>query len=91
MATVIVDTFGDFCTAGAHFTREAEKWGWRHGQALFNLLDRVRPDLAGLLRDSDFDPFYQNDRLPDFYDFLSRHWNDGDYDGEPSGPNGQTY
>lgn len=75
MASIIVDTFADFVAAAAHYTLNMPP-SWRAGQGAFNLLCNVRPDLAELLRGSEFDPFHNNNRLPDFYDFVMRHWDD---------------
>jgi hypothetical protein len=54
---------------------------WRYGQALFNILLDVRPDLAEQVRGTDKDPFYAlgntNDpRLIAFGEFVNAHWND---------------
>lgn len=70
---MIVETFTDFCRAAADYA-DHYPVGWRAGQATFNLLVRVRPDLAEMVRGSDFDPFYDDARLPLFYDFVARHW-----------------
>ena len=70
---ILIDTFNDFIVHGSQY-RPA---GHRAGQAQFNLLVKVRPDLAEMVRGSDFDPFHRDERLPEFYGFLARHWNDG--------------
>lgn len=33
----------------------------RYGQALFNALDQIRPDLAARIVATDLDPFYRSD------------------------------
>lgn len=71
---MVVATFSDFCFAAAECTRNNRKNGWRAGQAVFNLLYVVRPDLAEMVRGSDFDPFHKDENLPDLYDFVARHW-----------------
>ena len=50
----------------------------RYGQAMFNHLDRVRPDLSAQIRATDKDPFYV-ERLNDprwdrFVTFLEANW-----------------
>jgi hypothetical protein len=54
---------------------------WRWGQALFNVLEMVRPELASLVRGSEIDPYFvtaQNDdyreRVIRFYNFLWENW-----------------
>lgn len=73
--TKIVDTFADFVTAAADVADFA-KGTQRVGQRAFNLLAQVKPDVSSLLAGSDFDPFYDDARLPLFYDFVMRHWDD---------------
>lgn len=79
--TTIINTFSDFIAAAAEYadTRSSK---WRAGQSVFNLLMVVRPDLAFMVTGgqengvSDFDPFHDDTRLPLFYDFVMRHWDD---------------
>ena len=47
---------------------------WRAGQTAFNVLRRVKPDLAERVRGTDFDPFYRDKVLHDFYKFVSVEW-----------------
>lgn len=49
---------------------------WRHGQAAFNVLWRLRPDLSEQIRGRhhDIDPFYDDVRLPAFYEWVERNW-----------------
>jgi len=75
---ILVSTFSDFVGAVTHYIENDAPYSWRAGQAAFNLLGRVRPDLVGLISGSDFDPFYTDANLPAFYDFVMRHWNDGE-------------
>jgi hypothetical protein len=71
---VIVSTFEDFVSAVVHYYNVNAPADWRVGQCAFNLLVKVRPDIAELLRGSDFDPFNDDSRLSDFYDFVMRYW-----------------
>jgi hypothetical protein len=56
----------------------AEKNLWRYGQALFNHLLDVRPELAEEIRGTDKDPFYietlSDPKYKNFLDFLSERW-----------------
>lgn len=71
----IVDTFTEFVVAAADVAdADKPRGGQRVGQAVFNLLDKVRPDLALMVNNSDYDPFFDDSRLPLFYDFLFRNW-----------------
>lgn len=74
---MVVATFGDFVSAVAKYRGECPK-DWRTGQAAFNLLSRVRPEIAFLVQGSEFDPFQDDARLSDFYDFVMRHWGSND-------------
>ena len=74
---MLVETYADFVTAVAKFTdsyRAEMPITWRVGQGAFNLLVQIRPDIAEMVRGSDYDPFYDNSRLPLFYDFVMRNW-----------------
>lgn len=72
---MLVVTFSDFVVAVADFMGRRPE-SWRAGQTAFNLLVQVNPTVAEMVRGSDFDPFYRDDRLVDFYDFVCRHWDD---------------
>lgn len=45
---------------------------WRAGQAAFNTLYTLRPDLADQIRGDhvELDPFYRDENLPAFYTWL---------------------
>ena len=44
----------------------------RLGQALFNALYDLKPDLANEIRgNSDIDPFYKDGNIPAFYEWLA--------------------
>jgi hypothetical protein len=76
MSQRIVDTFSDFVSAISEYDNKRKPAHWRTGQAAFNLLNVVRPDLADMVRGNDFDPFHNDNNLPLFYDFVMRHWDD---------------
>lgn len=76
MKTIVVDTFEKFVTAVVHHMDNTPNLDWRAGQYASNMLWKVRPDIAELVRGSDYNPFYLDSRLPLFYDFVMRHWND---------------
>lgn len=46
----------------------------RRGQALFNYLYSVRPDLAQVICGSDLDPFYSDERIPACLSWLAQDW-----------------
>ena len=69
----------------AHVVREAAEvyvktYGWREGQAAFNALHEVDPDLANDLRATRLDPFYRDDNLREFYAAVAMR----SYLGQPS-------
>lgn len=70
---ILINTFNEFVVELAKYQGAAS---WRAGQRALNFLTIIRPDIADLLRGSDFDPFYDDARLPDFYDFVCRHWDE---------------
>lgn len=52
--------------------------GERYGQAMFNHLCEVRPDLSEAIRSTVNDPFYLNSpndsRFDNFTAFIEKHW-----------------
>jgi hypothetical protein len=48
--------------------------GQRPGQAHFNALYELRPDLADEIRGTDLDPFYNDTRIPEFLCWVVAHW-----------------
>lgn len=61
-------------------TSSIEHPEWRYGQAAFNVLDAVRPELAKQVVATDLDPFYIEDIHRDlfkwrkFVDFVQENW-----------------
>lgn len=47
---------------------------YRQGQAAFNTLYAVHPQLAEAVHFTDIDPFYNDSVLPDFYEWVNDHW-----------------
>lgn len=47
---------------------------WREGQAAFNVLWEMRPDLSRLIRATPLDPFYSFSVPPEFYAWVERSW-----------------
>lgn len=47
---------------------------WRDGQKAFNLLASHRVDLAGRVRATELDPFYVDEVLPAFWEYVEAHW-----------------
>lgn len=50
----------------------------RLGQFAFNELFRFRSDLSEQIRTSDFDPFYQDKYLPEFWYWVEQNWGEPD-------------
>jgi hypothetical protein len=46
--------------------------GMREGQILFNVFSKLYPDMANFVCGKEFDPFYDDDRIPLFVEFISR-------------------
>lgn len=44
---------------------------WREGQVYFNVLEVYLPELAAQVRGTDLDPFYNDDRLDAFREWVS--------------------
>ncbi len=51
---------------------------WRLGQTYFNVLREYKPGLAAKVHASPYDPFYDDSKLPGFFEFVVLHWNDTD-------------
>jgi hypothetical protein len=58
----------------ARLTASYIKDGQRTGQAYFNALHRVDPELANLIRTTDLDPFYRNERVQSFIRKVYEYW-----------------
>lgn len=54
--------------ARQRMTTKGERWG----QALYNALDEVRPELADEVCGTGADPFYDEGNVDAFYTFLAR-------------------
>lgn len=50
---------------------------WRRGQAFFNVLHRVRPDLSERIRGTVIDPFYGDSVIPEFLASVENDWEGG--------------
>jgi hypothetical protein len=48
----------------------------RRGQLAYNMLCGVRPGLARSINATQLDPFYLDDRLPEFFTHIEQHWDD---------------
>ena len=57
----------DFLNRVEHYR---ENTGQRLGQAMFNILEDQDQQLADLIRSTDADPYYANDRIPKFLGVL---------------------
>lgn len=64
-------TFNDFVVRTSAL---AARPGLRHGQAAFTVLAEMRPDLADGIATTLRDPFYDDNRLGDFYEWVEQNW-----------------
>ncbi len=46
--------------------------GMREGQILFNVFATLKPDLANFVCGKEIDPFYDDERIPLFVEFISK-------------------
>lgn len=58
------------------YHREHETKGIRYGQALYNVLSEIRPDLSGFIAGTTLDPFYKNEfeELQPFFTWIHNQW-----------------
>lgn len=47
---------------------------YRLGQAVYNKLVEVRPDVAKKLLGTDLDPYYKNSVTTDVWEFIHKNW-----------------
>ncbi len=62
--------FAAYCTAVAKELRDQPS-GYRVGQAAFNVLHDLSPELANAVRSTELDPFYEDQKLGEFYNWLA--------------------
>lgn len=69
-------TFAEWLTAVANSWTNARRVNnlTRVGQHYFNSLGFHRPDIAEVVRGSTFDPFYNDNNLPAFFDEVQLRW-----------------
>lgn len=65
-------SYGDFTSAVRN--RFVSHPNERRGQATFNTLFATRPDLAEKVRATNLDPFYDDSKLHEFYNFIEENW-----------------
>lgn len=65
-------TFDEYVVEASEYQRENPHQ--RSGQVYFNVLYQVRPDLSERIRTTDLDPFYRDQRLPQFLEFVANNW-----------------
>lgn len=58
--------------------RECGGGDQRLGQAAFNFLYEIRPDLADAVRATEFDPFYNDSKLDKFHQRVQELWFDAE-------------
>ncbi len=64
-------SYSEYVVAAAEYFRENDE---RMGQAYFNTLCVVRPDLSEEIRGTDIDAFHDNDLLPKMLAYCYRKW-----------------
>jgi hypothetical protein len=72
-------TFEDYVVHCAHVPRRTSTYGMdtgnmRAGQVYMNELDTLRPVLAQQVRNADLDPYYIDERIPAFLEFVMNNW-----------------
>lgn len=50
----------------------------RTGQASFNLIAEIRPELANRIRGTEFDAFYDDTKTQAMWQYAEEHWDDDD-------------
>jgi len=65
-------TFADYQRAVARAQKRHPEW--RRGQTHFNVLHRLRRDLAEAVWANPLDPFSQDERLDAFLSHIEEHW-----------------
>jgi hypothetical protein len=66
--------FEDYMAAFGRAWGQGHVAGLRLGQAAFNVLHEMRPDLANEIRDSTLDAFYNDGALADFFMWVAANW-----------------
>ena len=46
----------------------------REGQVYFNVLYKMKPELANKITGTELDPFYQDEKLGEFLSFICKNW-----------------
>lgn len=47
---------------------------WRQGQTLYNVFSESFPAQADALRESDANPYYDEEKVADAWDWIGQHW-----------------
>lgn len=55
-----------------HAVRVGTQQGQRKGQSAFNALYKEYPQVADKVRGTPADPFYDDDKLPEFWEFVAK-------------------
>ena len=66
-------TFADFIKSANNYY-ETHKPDYRYGQAVYNHLESVRPEIAKLLVGTALDPYYGAVVAPDTWAFICENW-----------------
>jgi hypothetical protein len=68
------ETFSHFLTEVAYVYHASLEF--RFGQTCFNVLYKLNPDLATSLTGTDVDPYYDDDKVPEFLKRVRDEWAD---------------
>jgi hypothetical protein len=66
-------TFEEWLSEAAKYAVSNNK-EQRRGQAYYNCLASVRMDLTNNIMGTKLDPFYDNNRLNDFLEYVKKNW-----------------
>jgi hypothetical protein len=66
-------TFTDFVIETTQFFG-GHRREMRFGQAVFNILNKHRPDISSQLMDSPLDPFYKDSVSDEVWQFIKERW-----------------
>lgn len=66
-------TYIDFVLSATTYY-EKNKADYRFGQAVYNKLNEVRPDIASKLVGTDLDPYYKRAVVDQVWEFIHKNW-----------------
>ena len=66
-------TFHDFIIKATNYYRQNQP-DYRFGQAVFNYLAQVRPDISEQIRGTNLDPFHKTHVKDEVWTFIHKAW-----------------